>query len=221
MAPHPQTADSAEEPQPSGTREESSGASGPAPSADDVLDLLRRANAGDPEPKAQLTELIEQDLHRIAERILRTRPPGFSLQATDLMGEAWLRVFGSRSVKFDTRGQLLEYFSRAMRSALTDYHRRRKAARRGGHWVRVPMDQVLEQMAINQADLESLEVWLKKLESEKPELARIATMRLLGSMKFEEIAATLQQELTKVRRSYEAAERWLAYHMKGESTHEE
>ncbi|MBL8694273.1 MAG: hypothetical protein JNJ88_09275 [Planctomycetes bacterium] len=221
MASQLQTAASAEGPDPGGRGDESSASGGSSPSVDDVLELLGRANAGDPESKSRLTELIQQDLHRIAERILRTRPPGFSLQATDLMGEAWLRVFGSRSVKFDTRGQLLEYFSRAMRSALTDYHRRRKAARRGGQWVRVPMDQVLEQMAINQSDLESLEVWLKRLESEKPELARIATMRLLGSMKIEEIAAALKQESTKVRRSYEAAERWLAYHMRGEFTHEE
>jgi DNA-directed RNA polymerase specialized sigma24 family protein len=66
-----------------------SGAAGALPPA-----LLDRLSAGDPEASSEVFNLLYEQLHAHATRLMRGQRPGHTLQATALVGEAYLRLFG-------------------------------------------------------------------------------------------------------------------------------
>ena len=61
---------------------------------EETRDLLCRMSAGDADAGAELYEMLYRDLHARARGVAGAPRPGHSLQATALIGEAWLRPFG-------------------------------------------------------------------------------------------------------------------------------
>ncbi len=58
---------------------------------------------GNGEAKSQLIRLVYQDLRRIAQSYLKQERPSPSLQATALVHEVYLRLFGENPVELQNR----------------------------------------------------------------------------------------------------------------------
>src|SRR6267142_3046608 len=105
--------------------------------------------------KEDLTQLLRQS--RAGDQNAVDQAPGFTLQPTALVHEAYIRLV-DRSVS-DWKDQV-HFFNLAatiMRQILVDHARAKVAAKRGGGRVRVELEETLQYSAEKAADLLALD----------------------------------------------------------------
>ena len=92
-----------------------------------------------------LFRALYEELHRVAVRMMRRLKPGHTLQPSALVHEALLRLMTSGVISRGAdKQELYGTAVQAMRSVLIDHYRHRNAIKRGGGWVRHPLDDVLD-----------------------------------------------------------------------------
>ena len=107
---------------------------------------LERAGMSDESDfdRDRLVRILYDELHRVAVRLMRRQRPGHTLQPSALVNEALMRLLtGDLLDSRADRRIVLGAAVQAMRSVLTDHHRRREAGKRGGALQRHPLDGVL------------------------------------------------------------------------------
>jgi RNA polymerase sigma factor (TIGR02999 family) len=105
----------------------------------DVTAVLDAIQSGDPEAPAQLLPLVYEELRRLAAHRLAHEGPGHTLDATALVHEAYLRLFGDQAIKlWDSRGHFFAAAAEAMRRILVENARRKRRLKRGGGLKRDP-----------------------------------------------------------------------------------
>ncbi|MEM9382492.1 MAG: ECF-type sigma factor [Planctomycetota bacterium] len=155
---------------------------------------------------AEVLPLVYRDLRDLAARTLRG-PGTPSLQPTDLVHEAYLRLSRDRNGWTD-RPNLMVAASVAMRRALIDHVRRKRAAKREGAAVR--MEEGME-VAIHDRhfDVLDLEDALRELESEDAGAAEVAELRLFGGLGTTDCATALDVSTRTIERRWRFARAWL------------
>jgi RNA polymerase sigma factor (TIGR02999 family) len=91
--------------------------------------LLQRWAAGDPSAMDAAVPAAAAELRRIAAARLREDRAGHTLQATELVNEAYLRLLGGTGYSFESRGHFFALASHLMRQILIDYARKYRAAK--------------------------------------------------------------------------------------------
>src|ERR1043166_2024367 len=110
---------------------------GPTP---EVTVLLRAWREGDEAALDALMPLVHEELRRTARRCLHGERANHSVQATELVNEAYLRLVDVQHVDWQSRTHFLAMSARLMRRVLVDLARTRRADKRGGGAVRVTLD---------------------------------------------------------------------------------
>lgn len=159
-------------------------------------------------------------MRQLASRYLARERAGHTLQTTALVHEAWVRLVHQERLAEADRTVFLGAAARAMRRILVDYARRRRAAKRGGAAVKVPMDEALALYEERSQDLLALDEALTRLGAMDADLARIVELRFFGGLTEEEAAAVLGVSARSVRRGWRAARAWLAAQLTGDISHE-
>lgn len=140
-----------------------------------------------------------------------------TVQATELVHEAYLRLAESTASSFNNRTHFLAIAAIAMRRLLVERARRRGAAKRGGSPVQVTLDEGLlvgDHPAL-QVDLVLLDRALSKLEALAPQQARIVELRFFGGLSIEETAEALDISPATVKRHWTVARAWLLREIEG------
>jgi len=186
--------------------------------ADDITQLLRRASAGDARASHELLPIVYAELHRVARRHLQGERRDHTLQATALVNEAYLRIFGGSQSRFPDRAHFLALASKAMRNVLIDHARARQADKRGGDLQRVPVDDTLT-VAVESAErlisVLDLNAAIDALADEHPSAARAVEMRYFGGMTAEETALAVGQTVHVVQHDLRFAHAWLRRRLAG------
>lgn len=147
---------------------------------------------GVPDALDELIELLHGELRSLARRQLRREGGRFTLQTTDLVHEAYLRL--ARDPRVAERGRA--YFhaaaARAMRQVLIDAARRRKALKRGAGFAALSLDENSGRVEAYAEELLALEEAMGALEQRNPRLARTVECRYFGGMTVEETAEALK-----------------------------
>lgn len=174
-----------------------------------LLDELRggRKDAAD-----QLMALVYKELRRLAEYYMRYESPGHTLQATALVNEVYVDLFGTSSRKtviFEDREHFFAMAARQMRRILVDHARRKKAQIRGGDTTTVPLENAGEVGLMRDKELESLDDALTALETINPRASRIVEICFFGGMTQKEAAALMGISLATVQRDWEYARDFL------------
>lgn len=99
----------------------------------EITSLLSRIDSGDPAASAELLPLVYTELRKLAaSRVARERP-GYTLDATALVHEAYLKITkGEKTETWDSRGHFFSAAAEAMRRILIDRARAKKRVKRGG-----------------------------------------------------------------------------------------
>src|SRR5262245_66452447 len=100
----------------------------------DVTRILDAAAAGDPKAAAELLPLVYDELRKLAAARMAAERPGQTVQATELVHEAYLRLVGDQH--FNGRGHFFGAAAEAMRRILIDRARARQRLKRGGGGAR-------------------------------------------------------------------------------------
>src|SRR5688572_21715718 len=103
--------------------------------------LLQSAESGGGQTLDRLVPLLYQELKRIARRQLGREGWGQTLQTTDLVHEAYLRLVDQTQITRHGRAYFFAAAARAMRQVLIGRARRRQAVKRGGGQAAVDLDE--------------------------------------------------------------------------------
>lgn len=154
------------------------------------------------------TPQVYDELRRLAGRYLRG-DAGATLEPTSLVHEAFLRLAEERRNAFENRTHFFRVAAQAMRRALIDHVRERRAQKRGGGELRVTLTDRDAAQAPLEVDVLALEQALTELERLDPQQARIVELRFLAGLTVEETAQTLGLSTPTVKRDWAHARAWL------------
>jgi len=183
-------------------------------SSESVSELLVKWQGGDADALEALLPLVYNELRRLAHHHLKGERPDHTLQTTELVHEAYIRLTRQDGLHCENRAHFLAIAARLMRQILVDYARRRRAAKHdGGYKVTLEgAESLLKQRTV---DLLALDDALNDLARLDPEQCRIVELRFFGGLTLEETAQELNISLTTVKRYWATARIWLHHHMSG------
>jgi RNA polymerase sigma factor (TIGR02999 family) len=181
----------------------------------DVTQILSAIEQGDPRAGEQLLPLVYQELRRLASQRLAGEAPGKSLQSSDLVHEAYLRLVGEDEQKqWDGRAHFFAAAAEAMRRILVEKARRKKRVKHGGARLRVDLEAVGCLAKEPSEDIEALDEALTKLAAEDPAKAELVKLRFFAGLTMPEIARVLKISLATAERHWTYARTWLFAELK-------
>ncbi len=174
----------------------------------EVTRLLHQWQQGDRTCFDELSPLIYSELHRIAERYLRSTPES-TLQPTALINEAYMRLLGVHA-PIQGRKHFFALSAKMMRQILVDRARRYSAVKRGGEYQIEPMgDDLQPAVAAGVEQFLILDQALSRLAESEPRLAQVVELSYFGGLTAAEIGETLGVPAWSVTRDHRLAEAWL------------
>jgi RNA polymerase sigma-70 factor (ECF subfamily) len=180
---------------------------------DDITGWLRAWSNGDETALERLTPLVYGELHRRARRLMGRERDGHSLQPTELIHEAYLRLVGSTPVDWHDRSHFYALAARLMRQILVDHARSRGRQKRGGAALAVTLDEA----AIcprESLDLGRLDDALHALADTDVRKSRVVELRFFGGFSVDQVAAILDVSPQTVLRDWRLAKAWLQREMR-------
>jgi len=156
-----------------------------------------------------LLPLVYQELRRLAASYLRRERPGYTLQPTALVNEAYLRLLKDRPDRWQNRAHFCAIAAHSMRQILIERARARDAQKRGGERARVTLDEALVAGGDRSIDLVALDEALERLAGVNERYGRVVECRFYGGLSVEETAEALGTSPATVKRDWTIARAWL------------
>ena len=178
-------------------------------SPNQITALLEQWGRGDQQALEQLTPLVYNELHRLASQYLRRERLDHTLQSTALVNEAYLKLAGQHSMRWQNRAHFFGIAAQLIRRILVDYARSRYAEKRGSSAPKLSLDEVLESAAARDLDLIALDDALEDLARIDARQSRVVELRFFAGLSVEETAEILQMSPATVKREWTAAKAWL------------
>jgi RNA polymerase sigma factor (TIGR02999 family) len=178
----------------------------------DVTQLLQAWSRGETSALENLLPLVYAELRLRARRYMARERPDHSLQASDLIHEAYLRLVGSKPVDWQNRSHFFALSARLMRQILVDHARSRGYQKHGGGRRQVDLD---EGMVCDEVDwdLVHLDEALQALAATDARKGRVVELRFFGGLSAEETAQVLEVSPQTVLRDWRLSKVWLLRHM--------
>lgn len=185
----------------------------PGPSSE-VTALLHAWQQGDQNAFDRLVPLVYDELRSLARAQLRRDAGQWTLQATALVHEAYVRLAGA-DVSWQDSGHFFAIAARVMRQVLVDEARRRQAEKRGGgarplELAPFAADAVSPEGADTEEDFLALDQALTRLAELDARRARVVELRYFGGMTIEETSRHLGFSHATVERDLKLARAWLS-----------
>jgi RNA polymerase sigma factor (TIGR02999 family) len=175
----------------------------------EVTELLKDWSAGNNTALARLMPLVYRELRRLARQYLNKERDGHTLQTTDLVHEAYLRMVDQRRVRWENRSHFFGIAAQLMRRILVDHARRHKRAKRGGGLPLVSLDQAAAVSREATVDIIAIDEALSRLSEIDERKARIVELRFFGGLEVAETARFLKISVPTVMREWKMAKAWL------------
>lgn len=187
------------------------------PSADpgEITALLQAWGAGDRAAYERLFPIVYPQLRALAERAFRRESPGHTLQPTAIVHEAYVELLGQRDPRFENRVHFLAFAAFVMRRLLVEYARARRAEKRGGGVVDLPLAAADGVEAGAWEEITAVDEALDRLRAIDPRGADVVVLRYFGGLSHEEIGEALGMSIATVKRDWTAARIWLRRELAG------
>lgn len=178
----------------------------------DVTTLLLDWNKGNHSALDAMLPLIYDELRRLAGRYLGREGPGNTLQSTELVHEAYMRLVDQTRVQWQNRAHFLGVAAQLIRRILVDHARAKQAAKRGGPETKLSLHESIDIPYAHDArevDLVRLDDSLADLSRLNPQQAKIVELRFFTGLSIEETAEALGISPATVKRNWVVARAWL------------
>lgn len=175
----------------------------------EVVRVLESLNAGDRTAVERLIPLVYRELRSLAASFLRRERPDHSLQPTELVNEAYLRLVGQNRVDWQGKTHFLAVGAQAMRRVLVDHARSRLRRKRGSGVRPVEFSESLHISSEREGDVLALEEALQTLEKLDPDQARMVELRFYGGLTVAEVAEVMGLSKRGVEREWTMIRAWL------------
>ncbi len=176
----------------------------------EVTRLLIQIRRGNDQALNELAPLIYHELREMASAYLKRESGRHTLQTTDLVHEAYLRLVDEAYYSWENRLHFFALAARAMRQFLIAYAKKQKAAKRGGGAANITFDDNAMAGRSAPLDMLALDEALSRLETFDTRLGRIVELRYFAGLTIEETATALNISPATVKREWSTARAWLA-----------
>jgi RNA polymerase sigma factor (TIGR02999 family) len=174
----------------------------------EITGLLRRWAAGEASALDRLFPGVYAELSHIAERRLRTRRSGDTIEPATLVHEAYLRLSQADPVQWADRGHFFAVAAIFMRHILLDHARARKAAKRGGG-MELTLSENAQPSSALQAEFLDVDIAIQELARLDRQQAKIVELRFFGGLSIAETAEALGISPATVKRDWAVAKTWI------------
>jgi len=179
-------------------------------SLNDVTQILSAIEQGDPKAAEQLVPLVYDELRKLAVRRLAHEKPGQSLQPTELVSEAFLRLVGPCDErKWESQGHFFAAAALAMRRILVERARRKGREKHGGGRRREfkKLDDLCADGSSE--ELLALHEALEEFALHDPLKAKLVELRFFAGLTQDQAAASLGISRSTADRAWRYARAWL------------
>ena len=176
----------------------------------DVTQILSQIEQGDPSAADQLLPLVYEELRRLAAAKIKHEKPGQTVQATELVHEAYLRLVDVEEVqRWNSRGHFFGAAAQAMRRILVDRARSKKREKHGGELHRVPLDELRVGVDTPPDELIRLDECLEELIKSDSQSAELVKLHCFAGLSIEQAAELLGISARTAYRDWAYARAWL------------
>ncbi len=180
-----------------------------SPQANDVTTILAAIRGGDEKATDELLSVVYSRLRRLGQQMLAHEKPGQTLQATALVHEAYLRLFGDGETAWEDRRHFYAAAAQAMRRILVDRARRRDRIKHGAGLKRTPLSGIPAPDDEKSVDILAVDEALQRIEEQDPRAAQVVMLRFYAGLSVEDTAKALDISPRTVRRDWTYAKAWL------------
>ena len=176
----------------------------------DVTRILSAIDQGDPHAAEQLLPLVYDELRKLASQRLAHEKPGETLQATDLVHAAYIRLVDTdKDQQWNGRGHFFAAAAEAMRRILVEQARRKQTDKHGGGRVRLDLPEDLAAPEGRADDLIALDEVLTLLERHDTDAARLVKLRYFAGLSHQDAAEVLGISRGAADRLWALGRAWL------------
>ena len=173
----------------------------------DITLLLSGLRNGERQVIDKLISMVYKDLRDVARSLLRRERLEHTLEPTDVIHQAYPRLFKAAARGLDNRAHFFGTAKRAMLQILIEHTRRRRAKKRLHQKV------LLEEATVSLPEI-SIDIFeirhaLKIMQDMNPQWAEIVRLRIFEGFSAQETARTLRLATSTERREWARARRWL------------
>ncbi|HVV82174.1 MAG TPA: ECF-type sigma factor [Kofleriaceae bacterium] len=180
-----------------------------AESGDDITTILAAASAGDADAANRLAPLVYAELRRRAASLMRQEGSGHTLQATQLVHDAYVKLVQQDRARWSDRNHFFAVASQTMRRLLVDHARGRQRRKRGGGQVKLSLDEGLGLSVESDPDVIALDDALNRLQALDPRQAQIVEMRFFAGLTMAEVAEVLGMSKRAAEAEWTMVSAWL------------
>lgn len=174
-----------------------------------VTRLLIQWSDGDQSALDDLMPIVYDELRLMAKRFMRRQDSGHTMQTTELIHEAYLKLAGNQEKDWKNRAHFFGVASQAMRHILVDYARSKQSKRRGGPGHKVTLAENMFVLNERSEEIVALDDALSRLSKLDDRKGRVVEMKFFGGLNFDEIAEVLKVSIVTVKRDWSFARNWL------------
>ena len=186
------------------------------PDASKITLLLHEAASGKKEAADALIPLVYDQLRRIAQRRISDEREGFTLQATELVHEALIKMVPALEKRdWQDRSHFYNAAAEAMRRILIDHARARNSAKRGGGAVEFVPINLIEVAAEDSEKILALDEAISRLSEVDATLGQIVRLRFFAGLSIAETGKVLGLSARTVVREWGFARAWLFKELEG------
>lgn len=179
------------------------------PDQGEVTQLLHEWSNGRQAALDDLLPLVYRELRAMASRRLRRERADHTMQATDLVHEAFLRLVGQHNANWNDRAHFFAIAAQAMRRVLVDHARKHSAEKRISPSQKVPLDSAPPLSSDPDVSVLEVDQALERLFAEDERQARVVELRFFGGLTVAETATVLSISEATVAREWRMAKAWL------------
>ena len=175
----------------------------------EITRILEAVQRGDPRAAAELFPLVYEELRKVAGNKMAHEGSNPTLQPTELVNEAWLRLAGNQSQEWQNRAHFFGAAAEAMRRILVERARRRNRLKRGGQWERVELEEADIPSPMPDDNLLALDEALERLAEFDARAAEVVKLCFFVGLTHEQAATELGVSLSTIERTWTFARAWL------------
>lgn len=177
--------------------------------SNEITRFLKDWSGGDASAADELLPVVYDELRRIARRYRSKERSEHTLQTTEIINEAYIKLNNQRESDWQSRAHFFAVASRIMRHLLVDHARTRNYQKRGSGAEKISLDDVAVFSEERGRELLALDEALDNLARLDQRKGRIVELRYFGGLSALETADVLGVSEITVKREWLKAKAWL------------
>lgn len=180
-----------------------------------ITKLLTDLSDGNESALETLMPLVYSELHGIAKRFMANQREGHTFQTSDLIHEAYIKLFDNGEKNWHNRAHFFGVAVQAMRHILVDYSRSKQRRKRGGNPRQITLDENALVSKDSTSEILELNEALENLAKLDKRKVRVVEMKFFGGLTMAEIAQVLDVSPETAKRDWSFARTWLMRELSG------